>query len=148
MRYEVTLNGVVYEVEVDSRSAGVVGTTTAPPPGTPPAVGPPTQAQPTAPAAPASTAPPAITPAPAPPASAAPTPAKLAGAPFPAPMPGLIKQLFVSVGDQVRPGQPLAVLEAMKMDNEIVSPRAATVTEVCVRAGQTVAAGAPLLRLA
>jgi len=55
------------------------------------------------------------------------------------PIPGVIKRLFVSLGDRVEAGQPLLILEAMKMENEIQSPRTGTVARLNVSAGQNVA---------
>jgi biotin carboxyl carrier protein len=65
-----------------------------------------------------------------------------------APMPGLILRVAVAAGTQVRRGQDIAVLEAMKMENVIRSPRDGVVAEVCVEAGQQVAHGAPIVRFA
>ena len=56
-----------------------------------------------------------------------------------APIPGLITRVLVAVGDQVEPGQPLLVLEAMKMENEIRAPRGGCVSRVDVVQGQGVA---------
>jgi biotin carboxyl carrier protein len=53
----------------------------------------------------------------------------------------------VVVGDEVSRGQPLVILEAMKMQNEIAAPADGTVEAVFVRAGQAVASGAKLLAL-
>ena len=47
-----------------------------------------------------------------------------------APMPGLLTKLDVAVGDKVEPGQPVAVMEAMKMENILRAPRAATVKAI------------------
>jgi biotin carboxyl carrier protein len=55
-----------------------------------------------------------------------------------APMPGLLVRVLCTVGDEVQPGQPLAVLQAMKMENELALPRGGRVTQVKVEAGQTV----------
>jgi glutaconyl-CoA/methylmalonyl-CoA decarboxylase subunit gamma len=63
-----------------------------------------------------------------------------------APMPGLILAVNVAAGARVERGQDVAVLEAMKMQNTIRSPRAGTVAEVFVAAGQSVGHGEPLLR--
>ena len=63
-------------------------------------------------------------------------------------MPGLVVDLKCAVGDAVEAGQPLLVLEAMKMQNELVSPGAGVVEEILVSAGQSVETGALLLRLA
>jgi biotin carboxyl carrier protein len=56
-------------------------------------------------------------------------------------MPGKVVQLLVSVGDAVRAGQGLAVIEAMKMQNEVRSPRSGTVERLLVAPGQAVNAG-------
>jgi biotin carboxyl carrier protein len=63
-----------------------------------------------------------------------------------APMPGVILEVSVAVGDVVERGQPIATLEAMKMNNVIKAPRAATIAEVCVAAGQAVGHGDPIVR--
>ena len=64
-----------------------------------------------------------------------------------APMPGVILRVLVAPGAQVKRGQDLAVLEAMKMENLIRAPKDATVVEVCVKAGQHVGHGQALVRL-
>jgi propionyl-CoA carboxylase alpha chain len=56
-----------------------------------------------------------------------------------APMPGLLTKLDVTVGDKVEPGQPLAVMEAMKMENILRAPKAATVKATPAKAGDSVA---------
>ena len=56
-----------------------------------------------------------------------------------APMPGLLTKLDVAVGDKVEPGQPVAVMEAMKMENILRAPKAATVKATPVNAGESVA---------
>ena len=60
-------------------------------------------------------------------------------------MPGNILKVNVNVGDAVKEGQVLVVLEAMKMENEIMAPKAGTVTQVLVSKGSTVDTGAPLV---
>ena len=62
-----------------------------------------------------------------------------------APMPGKVVRVLVGVGDAVQPRQPLVVVEAMKMENELRASRAGTVAEVHVREGVSVEAGAPLI---
>lgn len=62
-----------------------------------------------------------------------------------APMPGKIVRISVKVGDAVQLRQPLAVIEAMKMENELRAAREGRVTEVHVQEGQSVDAGALLL---
>ncbi len=61
-----------------------------------------------------------------------------------APMPGKVVKVLVGVGAEVEEGQPLVVMEAMKMENELRSPRAGKVVEVHVREGQTVERNAKL----
>ncbi len=55
-----------------------------------------------------------------------------------APIPGLIKTVFVAAGDRVEAGQPIIVLEAMKMENEIHAPKSGLVTQINVKPGQDV----------
>lgn len=62
-----------------------------------------------------------------------------------APMPGKVVKLLVAVGDEVVSEQGLMVVEAMKMQNEVQSPRAGKVQEIRVVAGQTVNAGETLI---
>jgi biotin carboxyl carrier protein len=62
-----------------------------------------------------------------------------------APMPGKVVRLLVSTGDQVAPGQGLIVVEAMKMQNEMKSPKAGTVVEIKTKDGATVSAGEILI---
>lgn len=63
-----------------------------------------------------------------------------------APMPGVILEVKVKAGDAVERGQPVAVLDAMKMHNTIASPQTGVVAEVLVAAGQTVDHGEAILR--
>ena len=63
-------------------------------------------------------------------------------------MPGVVARLLVAVGDEVEAGEPLLVLEAMKMQNEIPAPAAGVVQTVHVTEGKAVAAGAKLVSLA
>lgn len=64
-----------------------------------------------------------------------------------APIPGLMTQIRVNVGDEVAVGQPILVLEAMKMENEIRAPRMGRVTAVHVTPGQTVVRGEVLVEI-
>jgi biotin carboxyl carrier protein len=82
------------------------------------------------------------------PATVAPQPARVGGGAgaLNAPMPGVILEVSVAAGDAVERGQPIAVLEAMKMKNSIKSPRAGTIAEVCVAVGQAVGHGEPIVR--
>ena len=63
-------------------------------------------------------------------------------------MPGVVKELLVAPDQPVEAGQPLLILEAMKMENEIRAPREGVVDRIHVEAGQAVDKGAPLISLA
>ena len=65
-----------------------------------------------------------------------------------APMPGKVVSIAVKAGDKVSKGQPLAVMEAMKMEHTIAAPADGTVAEVLYAPGDQVAEGAELLKLA
>ena len=130
MKYKVTLNGRTYEVEVEAGKAMLLDEYEAIAP---------------APAA----APVAAAPAAAPAAAAPAAPAVTgAGEAVTAPMPGNILKVNVKTGDAVKAGTVLCVLEAMKMENEIMAPKDGTVTQVLVQMGSTVDTGAPLVVLA
>lgn len=105
-----------------------------------------------APAAPAQAPAPAPTPAPAPaavPAAAPAAPAASgAGKPVTSPLPGVIVEISVKVGDSVKAGQQVAVLEAMKMENAIETDHAGTVTAVHVNKGDSVLEGVPIVTIA
>ncbi|MGR3758778.1 acetyl/propionyl/methylcrotonyl-CoA carboxylase subunit alpha [Roseobacteraceae bacterium NS-SX3] len=64
-----------------------------------------------------------------------------------APMPGLVKAVFAEAGQEVKEGDRLAVLEAMKMEHSLLAARDGTVAEVLAAAGDQVEAGAALVRL-
>ena len=64
-----------------------------------------------------------------------------------APIPGLVVKVLVEKDAQITEGQPLVILEAMKMENEIVSPRDAVIAGVMITKGATVNAGDPLISL-
>jgi biotin carboxyl carrier protein len=64
------------------------------------------------------------------------------------PMPGRVLKLLVAEGDDVEQGAALVVVEAMKMENELVAPRAGKIAKVFVSAGQTVEGGAKLVEIA
>ncbi len=92
--------------------------------------------------APAAAAPKAAAPKKAP----APKPAA-GGTPVNAPMRGTIVDVKVKVGDKVTNGTVVAVLEAMKMENDIVSDKDGVVASICVNKGESVETGAPVVTL-
>lgn len=143
MKYKITLNNKVFEVEVEKGKAQVLSEAVAAAPA--PVTAPVAVAAPVA--APAPTPAPAA-PAPAPVAAPAAAAGAETGEVMNAPMPGAIVAVNVSAGDAVKKGDVLFVLEAMKMENEIVCPRDATVSKVAVTKGATVASGDPLAWLA
>ena len=116
----LTVNGVAYQVELADEL---------------PSAPAPVQAQPAAPAS----------------AQAAPSPAPAASGTavtVKSPLPGVIISIDVNVGDTVRKGQKVAVLEAMKMENEIQSETDGTVSEILVHRGDSVLEGAALVKIA
>lgn len=107
-----------------------------------------------APAQPAAATPaPAQAAAPAPQPQAAPAPqttapaATGAGKPVTSPLPGVIVEISVKVGDAVKAGQQVAVLEAMKMENAIEADHAGTVTAIHVNKGDSVLEGVPIVTI-
>ncbi len=127
--YRITVNGNTYDVQVEELGASQA---------------------PVAPAAPQASAP-AATPAPATPAPAPQASAPAAtgeGEKVTAPMPGNILDIKVNVGDSVAANQVVVVLEAMKMENDIVTPVAGTVTAINVTKGQAVNSGDVLITVA
>ena len=74
----------------------------------------------------------------APVAAPAPAPAAGAGTKVAAPMPGTIMSVKANVGDAVKEGQVIMILEAMKMENDIVAPCDGTVTSIVVKSGDSV----------
>lgn len=133
MKYKVTLNGKTYEVEVEQGKAVLLDEYEALAPA------------PAAAAVPAAA--PAAAPVAAPAASAAPVNLE-AGEAVNAPMPGNILRIDVAKGDTVKAGQVLVILEAMKMENEIVAPKDGTVAHVVTSKGAVVDTGSPLIVLA
>ena len=115
MKYVVTLNGKNYEVEVNEQEAVLLGVTDA-------------------------AAAPVAAPVAAPAAAPAPVAAPVAGdgTKVPSPMPGTILSVNVSVGQAVKSGDVLLILEAMKMENDIVAPCDGTVKQLLVSKGSTV----------
>ena len=85
--------------------------------------------------------------APVAPAPAAPPVAAGAGSPIKSPLPGTVTELKVNVGDTVKQGDVVLVLEAMKMQNNIESEYDGTVTSIAVKQGETVMEGAVLLTI-
>lgn len=128
MIYKVTLNGKIYEVEVEKGEAMIRAEYDAAAPVAP---------APAAPAAPVAAAPVA---APA----AAPAPAAAGEGVVKAPMPGNINAVKFSAGQSVKAGDVIIILEAMKMENEIVAPKAGTLTKIHVQKGAVVNTGDPL----
>lgn len=122
---DVTVNGVSYQVEMEN-------------------------AMPAAPAAAhVQAAPQASAPAPQPAAAPAPA-AKPAGEgkAVTSPLPGVIIEVSVKEGDTVAAGQKVAVLEAMKMENEIQAEKAGVVTKIHVSKGDSVLEGASIVTIA
>ena len=136
MKYKVTLNGRTYEVEVDHGKAMLVDEYEAYAPA------------PASPAAPTAAPAPAAAPAAAPTSAVAPAAVTAAGEAVNAPMPGTILRVEVTQGAAVKAGQLLVVLEAMKMENEILAPRDGTVAQIVAQKGSTVETGSPLIVLA
>lgn len=129
MKYKITLGKKTYEVEVEQGEAMCVA-----------------EYEAFAPAAPAPVAAPAAAPVAAP---AAPAAVNLAaGETVKSPMPGNILKIQVSQGQKVNEGDLLIVLEAMKMENEIVATKAGTVAQIAVTKGQVVETGTPLVVIA
>lgn len=132
-KYNITVNGTTYAVDVEE--AG----------GAPAAAPAPAAAAPAPEAAPA---PAAAAPAPEAAPAAAPAAAPSAGAQtVDAPMPGTVLDIKVSAGQAVNAGDILLILEAMKMENEIVAPDAGTVDAIITSKGASVNAGDALISL-
>ena len=96
---------------------------------------------------------PVQTAAPAAAAPAAPAPAALtapagAGEKVNSPLPGVIVEVSVKEGQAVKAGQKVAVLEAMKMENEIPAPKDGTITAIHVNKGDSILEGAPVVTIA
>lgn len=122
--YTITVNGTPYNVTVEEGTSSAAPVASAPAPA--PAAAPAPQAAP----------------------KAAPAPAAAGSVKVDAPMPGNILDVKVSNGTTVKAGQVLVILEAMKMENEIVAPQDGTVASINVNKGDTVEAGQTIVTLA
>ena len=121
-KFVVNVNGKSYEVEVEEIGGAV-----------------------SAPAAAPVVSAPAVSEAPK--AAPAPAAAPAGATAVNSPMPGTIMSIAVKPGDSVKSGDVLCILEAMKMENEIVAPKDATVASVNVNQGQSVNSGDLLVSL-
>ena len=119
--YTITVNGNVYDVTVEEKNGGVVS----------------------APKAVEKSAPAAAAPV----ASAPQAAAKEGNVAVTAPMPGKILAVKAKEGDSVKAGDVLLVLEAMKMENDIVAPQDGVVASINVNVGDSVESGAKLASL-
>jgi len=139
-KYRITVNGKTFDVDVEEVGAK--------------------KSMPSPVSAPAAPAPVAVVaPAPAPRAVSAQAPAASPTAPIPvapaggatamkSPLPGKILKVMATPGSSWKKGDTLLIIEAMKMENEILAPRDCTVEEVAVESNQTVKTGDLLLKLA
>lgn len=119
--YRITVNGTSYDVSVEELSGGAAPVAAAPV------------------AAPA--------PAAAPAAPAAPAAGGAGSVKVSSPMPGKILAVKANVGDSVKKGQVILILEAMKMENEVVAPEDGTIASIDVTVGASVESGDTLATL-
>jgi len=131
MKYIVSINDKNYEVEVEQGEARIVKTTQA------------IQVEMTPSAAPVAV----NIPTPGVSAAAATPVAVGEGEPIKAPLPGVILGVKVNAGTSVKRGEILLILEAMKMENEIVAPRDGVVTQIVANKGSAVNTGDVLVML-
>ena len=136
MKYKVTLNKRVYEVEVEAGEAMLVDEYDLKAPAAAAPAAAPVAAAPVAAAAPAA--------APAAPAGGA----LAAGTVIKSPMPGNVLKINVAPGQKVNEGDVLLILEAMKMENEVVSTKTGTVAQIVVEKGAVVETDSPLVVIA
>jgi glutaconyl-CoA/methylmalonyl-CoA decarboxylase subunit gamma len=132
MKYVVTVNDKNYEVDVEKGEARIVSVGAAAPVAAPVAA--------VAPVAVAA-APAAVAPAAAPVVKAG----QAGGEPLTAPMPGTIVSIQKKPGDHVKSGDIVLIMEAMKMENEIVAHRDGTISEILCSKGASVTTGEPLV---
>lgn len=132
MLYKVTLNGKVYEVDVEKGDAIIQDEYDLCVPQAP-------QAQPSAQPVVSNTQPQ--------PATAAPAAGANSANAIKAPLPGNINAINVSTGQDVKEGDVLIILEAMKMENEIVAPKAGKIGKIFVQKGAVVETDAPLIEI-
>lgn len=139
--YTITVNGMAYEVSVEESNASSFQTASVVAPA-PRMVAP--TAVPVAPVAPVEAPAAEVAPAPAPVSQASGTVGNLK---IDCPMPGKIISVKVNVGQVIKKGEVILILEAMKMENEIVAPEAGTVASINVSAGEMVESGILLASL-
>ncbi|MBQ9250660.1 MAG: biotin/lipoyl-binding protein [Oscillospiraceae bacterium] len=132
MKYKITLQGRTYEVEVEHGEAMVLDEYEAVSP---------------VPAAPVTAPVPMAVPAPAAAPAAVPAPAaqSVVGTPVTSPLPGNILSIPVVMGQAVKAGDVLVIIEAMKMENEVAAPCDGVVKQISVSKGAVVATGDTLL---
>lgn len=121
--YRITVNGTSYDVSVEELSGGA------------------------APVAAPVAAAPVVAPAPAAPAAPAPAAGGAGSVKVSSPMPGKILAVKANVGDSVKKGQVILILEAMKMENEVVAPEDGTIASIDVTVGASVESGDTLATL-
>ncbi len=124
---EVDVNGMVYNVDVAGMNIA--------------------QAAPAAPQASAPVAAPQAAPAPAAAPKKSSAPAVAGANDISAPMPGSIIKILVSEGDSVNAGDPIVIMEAMKMENEVSAAASGSITKIHIKVGDTVEQGALLISI-
>ena len=127
MKYKVKLNGKIYEVEVEKGNAELLSEYDA--------ISAPAAAPVSVVAAPAATPAPAAAPA-------------ASGNATPSPLPGMVVAVKKNVGDKVKSGEVIMLIEAMKMENEITATKDGTLVAVLAPKGTQVQVGTPLFEIA